>query len=793
MVLDKSGSMASSTMAAVPQPKIVSLQKAVKSFVDVWDSLRQLESDIGASARADKIGVVLFDSTAEWWGDPALNPGLTLSQDLNLIDSSNNPNVNISSFLDLSRCTATSCGELVPGTSTSVGAGLVLADDKFGSAPAATDGHRHVVLVMTDGIQNTNPMVRAYDPANPADPNPANPTQIATYSLGSPAVATPLPHTGSYQVFPVTVGTAGAVDTAFASGVARIPGSFYINTEGTLALSPIFLEILQNFIKFFSYETVRIISEPTPYSVTIPISTTSQNVVFTVMWPSQSSLRLIITPPGGVEPIVRESGSGFMSVVQRLPLPAPFDPREDWEIKVEEVNANVPAALATTTTRGGVMFDLHVMTDDGAIKTDLAIVPGDYKPGDKIRLRAKLTRFGLPILGLGSRPGDKIEAELIRPGKSIGDILSESTASSVSSGPDPQSPAEAKLDNTLRSNPSVLRHKSNTIQLYDDGKPEHGDDVAGDGIYNALYEATLPGHYNFTLAAESVAPDTVRFSRQQLRTVYVRPYPNADNTDFQSSISFGRKGAANTLSIVMTPRTKAGDHMGPAWANYFWFSAPGVTPFKAKDNLDGTYTATLAFTGAKPPKVSVGFEDALVVIADSVTFNELPAKPTPLVDYIPGPPGEVAIFLDLGAGFPHGTFSNAFNTGFSLNAGLEYMINSHFSVEGIFGYHHFAAKSVPPANGQLVTLPDLNLYQFSGNVKVYLVPPQKIRPFANGGIGGYKFSPGSGNFGGNFGGGLLYELTSRFGLQGSYNFHAVNTTGGATKFSTIQAGIRYVF
>jgi opacity protein-like surface antigen len=142
-----------------------------------------------------------------------------------------------------------------------------------------------------------------------------------------------------------------------------------------------------------------------------------------------------------------------------------------------------------------------------------------------------------------------------------------------------------------------------------------------------------------------------------------------------------------------------------------------------------------------------------------------------------------AAFLDLGGAFPHGTFSNFFNPGFNLNAGLEYMVTSHFSAEGVFGYHHFPAKSGA----------GLNVYQFSGNAKVYLVPPQKFRPFLNGGIGAYKFSPGSGNFGGNFGGGVLYELTPRFGLQGSYNFHDVNTTGGATKFSAIQGGVRYVF
>lgn len=142
----------------------------------------------------------------------------------------------------------------------------------------------------------------------------------------------------------------------------------------------------------------------------------------------------------------------------------------------------------------------------------------------------------------------------------------------------------------------------------------------------------------------------------------------------------------------------------------------------------------------------------------------------------------LAVFLDLGAGIPHGTFSNAFDPGFSLNGGLEYIVNPHFSAEGIFGYHHFPAKIVG----------DVNLYQFSVNGKTYLTTG-KIQPFVNGGIGGYKFSPGSANFGGNVGGGVLFNLTSRLGLQGSYNFHAVNTPVAATTFSTFQGGIRLVF
>jgi outer membrane protein with beta-barrel domain len=151
--------------------------------------------------------------------------------------------------------------------------------------------------------------------------------------------------------------------------------------------------------------------------------------------------------------------------------------------------------------------------------------------------------------------------------------------------------------------------------------------------------------------------------------------------------------------------------------------------------------------------------------------------------------GKVAVFFDAGAAIPHGTFGNAFNTGFSLNAGLEYIITSHFSAEGIFGYHHFPAKTVVGA-----VLSDLNLYQFSANGKAYLTNSWPFRPFINAGIGGYHFTPGGNTyFGGNVGAGLLRRFNSHWGVQASYNLHTVDVNGTATKFSTAQIGVRFVF
>jgi hypothetical protein len=150
----------------------------------------------------------------------------------------------------------------------------------------------------------------------------------------------------------------------------------------------------------------------------------------------------------------------------------------------------------------------------------------------------------------------------------------------------------------------------------------------------------------------------------------------------------------------------------------------------------------------------------------------------------PPRPGKLATFMDFGASIPQGTFANAFDTGFSFNIGLEHMLTHNVSTEGIFGYHRFPGKITG----------SVKIYQFSANVKVYFrLLPSKLRPFVNGGVGTYAFSPGSTDFGANAGCGVLYELSPRFGMQGSYNFHTVKTPNEATKFSTVQGGIRIVF
>jgi hypothetical protein len=147
------------------------------------------------------------------------------------------------------------------------------------------------------------------------------------------------------------------------------------------------------------------------------------------------------------------------------------------------------------------------------------------------------------------------------------------------------------------------------------------------------------------------------------------------------------------------------------------------------------------------------------------------------------PPRRFAVFADVGVGIPHDPFSNVVKTGVSFNAGVEGIINPHFSVEGIFGVHYFPGKTT---GSSTVT-------QFGGGVKAFLNPGHPNLFFVRAGTAGYHFNSGPTEFGGYVGAGLLHNFNPHFGLEGVYTFHTINTTGTVTKFSTVQGGIRYAF
>lgn len=571
LVLDRSGSMASSTLGGAPQPKIEALRDAVTDFVGVWNNLRASEG----AAPADNIGVALFNQDAIWW--PEIPAGLN-------------------SFDDQQATILANVGGILEGGATSIGDGLLLADGVLNSADAT---RRRVILLMSDGKQNTDQMIGVLG------------GQVVTHTLANPANTSVLPNQSKYQIYSVTIGTGTAVSAQINQDVATATKGFYINSETNAGqLSPFFLELLQNFVRFNSWETYRLVSERVSrtqsYSTTLRVTSTTQHLVINLRWPKRMAmLRLSVTPAGEAQPTV---ATGSENIILRFDLPtsAAYDYLGEWKLEVEVIEA--PA-----THEVMIPFELVVLGEDAAFDSEMDIAPRDYVPGDEIELSAKLTEFGRPLDGLAGQPGATLVARVVKPGVSIGDLLSESQAPSTPpNDQDVYSAAEAKLFNELQKNPAALvRDDSDTVTLVD----------SGDGVYRGRYAVQTPGHYSFLFGLTGNGRNTGGFSRMQLKTAYVRPAPDPAATDIQATVDT-RDG--NRLLVSMTPKTKFGHKLGPGWANYFWFKTPGRPAVKCRDNLDGTYSATIPFTGPAP-LVSLHFLPVSMVIGDSVTEDKLPA------------------------------------------------------------------------------------------------------------------------------------------------------------------------
>jgi hypothetical protein len=780
LVLDRSGSMDGAVLGG-PNPtqhKLVALQSAVSNFMLAWKALRANEINTmqggnpNIQATTDRVGVVFFDSDPPKWLKQ-LVPASSTAVGMDTMSDAIADDISLRTQ------------SVVTGSATSIGSGLLLAANAL--APCTNVANRKVIVVMSDGMENSDPHTNTVPMVNPNQVQTVNGTN-----------ATNLPCQPPTQIYALTVGSTGTINPTINQALANASGGFYLNSEyDSNILSSFFTEVLQNFIKYSTVETYVMISDKTsltaPFTRPLPVTTTTTSLTFTLSWDaSRGPLKLTVTPPGGGVPVVRKVAASDApgSMVLNLPLPAKgmLAAGGNWAIRIEP-DSTLIGALKLPPLGDEVPFNLIVLGDDTAINSDLTTVAADYAPGDQIRLSARITELGEPVLGA------TVLADLVRPDAGgIGDLLSASTATaSQPASADQLSAADAKLQNTLKADSNAIKRAQGVVQLLDNGNAANGDLVAGDGIYSALFPSQLIGHYSFTIGAVGTTQHAGTFSRQQLRTVHVRAVPDGAKTTVSTSV---QTGTPNFLVVDMTPLTKFGNHLGPGWGNYFWVTGNGMNPVNFNDNLNGTYTAKIPFTGNPPSGVKIHFERVTELIPDNTPPDKLPVplgSGTVVVSHVPVPGGGSGNFkhwglsLHGGVSIPHGNFNTFFNPGPNFAVDLEYRINNTFSVEGIYGFHHFRGATIGP-----VMIGDLNVHQFSFNGKVY-GSSSPVRPFFNFGGGAYKFDPGSTHGGLNVGVGVQFDVTPAFAIEGLYNFHNVFTSGSNTRFSAVQGGVRFRF
>ena len=565
MVLDRSCSMAAKadptdTSAGAPR-RIDALASAANTFVLTWEALRATE---GANAPAgDQLGIVYFDTDARWMNQVGVaawssSPNVSVPATALRPFSTIRPELSPANF-----------GQVSPSGATSIGDGLFEAANALGAAAS-----RNVVLLMSDGLENANRRVSTVSTASGP--------RIKLHSSGQPASAgDDLPNADALRIYAVTLGAETTVAGHVNQALAEATGGFYVNgTDGT-QLPLFFTHILEDFLRFSTYQTAlieRAAIGPAPQELRFHLGAGTRAAVLTLASPRPVGFRGEVTPPGGGRPIIVGPGAH--------PLPAA--PGE-WVLRLTSSSGGIAAPLPT---EGAV--DAVVVTDDMTVKVETEVVKGDHAVGDRLRLEARITSFGEPFAGAGSRPGEVLRVRVLEPGEALGELLSNpNIATGAPFAGDTMSAANAKLHHLMDG--KGLPTNSRNLELRDDG--QGADRIAGDGVYTASHTADLPGHHHFLFVLEVETPEGGRLSRRSLESAHVRAFPGGGSLQLT---------AADAGIFTFTPKLPGGQRLGPGWAPYFVFVPPGGSPVRPEDRLDGTYAVNLP-PGTDPGRVTGHF------------------------------------------------------------------------------------------------------------------------------------------------------------------------------------------
>jgi Outer membrane protein beta-barrel domain/von Willebrand factor type A domain len=752
LVLDRSGSMSSKARPADPagadNVRIGSLRAAVGTFVSTLDAVRATESTSFGQVPSDNVGVVIFN------GDAANLGGLAAG--LNPFNPAN------------STAITTGINGTAPSGSTSIGDGVFSADADLGPAAA---NRRHVMLLMSDGQQNTDRLLGADVAGHRVFTHPPS----TACPPGDPLCVN-LAHLGAYQIYTVTVGLGvGPAAEQLNQDVALATGGFYLNSETDAGKLPAFFGgLLQNFLETTTWQTVLSgfdsASPRGPFTAQLPITSTTQAVTFTLTprVPGRGFC-LRVTPPGGT-PLDPACGSGTLTL-SATPVDVGRDLGGNWQVEVE----------ARVTPQN---FHLLVLADDVGVGARVVASSATYLPGDPVRVEAHISQLGEAITGLDP---SRLHVTLASPTTTLGELLAASGAgTALPPGDGAIDDANAKLQNAAEADPAAFAKTAGGLELRDDGTG--GDRTAGDGIYSAEVTLQEYGNTDLVVTLAGTSSKGGAFLRQKDETIHLKAVPDGSATQVSTQVIPAADGTS-VLVIRMVPKTRFGFRVGPGWGNYLWFTTPGRPPIKAHDNLDGSYTASVPFSGATPPSVDVHVFTDSVVISDQVPPDKLPHPldgSNVLVAGIGATPaaagaGPWSLSLHAGVSDARGDIGAVCDGDLSLGVDLEYRFNPTWAAELFYGHEKF------DCSGETGKVNHLSL-----NGKAYFLPGP-WRPFVGAGVGEYDFSPGPSETGYNLFAGLQANPRPRLGVEATVRYHFVDVSGVSTDFVTYHLGVRFRF
>jgi Trypsin-like peptidase domain/von Willebrand factor type A domain len=521
LVMDRSGSMADPGMTP-GRTKMEEARDAASLFVQL----------VRANA-GHRLGMVSFSTTATRPPESALG-GVDAAKKAELVGPS--------------PYTTGRIGALSPTAATSIGDGLAVATGVL--TPPGTN--QRVILLMTDGLQNTPPTIESVEAG-----------------------------LGSVRLVAIGFGAESDLDSALLSHVARSHNGLYTRANDGLHLKKFFS------LAFGDIFEAGALADP---ELVLPANQTEtpeqpfavceeERLTAIVGWddPSQELAIEMRTPAGvilttGITGVEADRGRTWHFV--RIALPFNGERAGTWHCRVRRVltggefppPASAVRLFVTVIPRGGPRF--KSMPDTRRIYT-----------GDPVTPRVALRYEN------GSTPHADVTVAIEAPNASVGQAVMDAGLAAPGIGDDPVGGFHATLGQLGAGWPYRVMTREDTAVLFDDGEHDDGA-MERDGIYgNRLTNLTrFEGTYVFHARARVRGECAAERETQWAIHVALAIDPG------QSGVTVTGIGPGQG-TVVIVPRDPFGNPLGPGRPGEIPVTpGPGTTSTgPVVDNGDGSY------------------------------------------------------------------------------------------------------------------------------------------------------------------------------------------------------------
>jgi hypothetical protein len=528
VVFDRSGSMAGSA-PPVGRTKLEEAQDAAALFVQLVR--------IG---KGDRLGLVSFSSSA------------TINTPMGSVAAVKPTLIGPAPY------TTGQIGAIAAGGSTSIGGGIMAALSAIGSGSP----NDRAILLLTDGLQNTAPMIESVEGSLMS-------TKLCVIGFGSDA----------------------DIDGPLLSRLAREHGGQFTRAIDGLTLRKFFGLCFGNIFETgalgdpdFILRASQKESDPHQFSVC-----GEERITLILGWDHPTTpLRAHIKTPSGrlVSEEDTETARGRTWVFWRIPLPYGGERDGTWRFIIDRV----PNGREFPPSPTDVRYFFLVVASGGPKLTYLG-GPRHVYTGDPID----------PWVGLhyGNRtaPMAHVELTVEAPTIALGHLVTDAGLRPPAISPDAVDAFHATLQAIQLQAGGVLPIPTSTTKfpLFDDGDHQDGA-MEPDGIYNnRLKDLTcVEGTYQFR--AKATYGEECPATREAFWSIHVEPGIDANHSSVTLEGVADRPDGRHGV-LVIVPRDRYANPLGPGRRDVFTVSPlPGVNVTgSVKDRMNGSYAVDIVW------------------------------------------------------------------------------------------------------------------------------------------------------------------------------------------------------